>query len=125
MFFNLKKPRNLRLSWFILPLALAAEVQLFFELIFVALIYGYALFTQNFVFLCSPILFAGGSILIVSLNTRKKHHSILNTCYALIGWLLFYIVTLVEYDSLLKSIVALLCKQQVKWQRWERKGVFN
>jgi hypothetical protein len=40
-----------------------------------------------------------------------------------IGWLLFYVATFVELNALTKSIWGLVRKKEIKWQRWQRKGV--
>jgi len=42
-----------------------------------------------------------------------------------IGWLLFYLTTIVEYRALIKSIQGMLTKQQLTWQRWQREGVLG
>jgi len=39
-----------------------------------------------------------------------------------IGWLLFYVSTFVEYNALIKSVWGSMRKQQLTWQKWERKG---
>jgi cellulose synthase/poly-beta-1,6-N-acetylglucosamine synthase-like glycosyltransferase len=123
-FFNIRKRYNRRLTCFVLPLAILAEAQLLFEIIFLIIIYSYTISSHNYALLISPILFIGSSILIVNLNSNQRRNP-LSGFYSIIGWLLFYVITFVEYNSLIKCIIASGKKQQVKWQRWERKGVFN
>ena len=41
-----------------------------------------------------------------------------------IGWLLFYICTVVEAGALVRAFWGYIRKTEITWQKWERQGVF-
>ena len=41
-----------------------------------------------------------------------------------IGWLILYISTFIEFSALIKTFIGYLRGEEVKWQIWDRKGVF-
>jgi poly-beta-1,6-N-acetyl-D-glucosamine synthase len=54
-------------------------------------------------------------------DTRQISYLLL----APIGWLLFYLATIVEFNALLQSVWGLLRKRELKWQKWQRSGVID
>lgn len=123
LFFSTKQNHNKLLTWVILPLAWFGELQLFLELFFLIFLYIYSFLIQDFSSFISGILVVGFMFFIQILfddkSTRKGSFFLLSP----IGWLLFYVSTFVEFNALLKSLTGLIRKKELKWQKWERKGV--
>jgi hypothetical protein len=53
----------------------------------------------------------------------KKGEALQLYFLAPIGWLLFYITTVVEYRALVKAIWGLATKEKLAWQKWNRVGI--
>lgn len=125
LFFSTKNKHNKVLSWVILPLAMFGEVQLFLELYFVAFLFAYSYLTSDFSSFISGIIVVSTMFFVQmsfeDSSTRKFSFYLL----APIGWLLFYVSTFVEYNALVKSMWGAIRKQEVVWQKWERKGVID
>jgi len=125
LFFSLDRKHNPYLGFLILPIALFAEILLFFEGVLLALFYLYTFYTNDF----TPLVFV---ILLLTLVICLQIISDPNASYhknlfliAPGGWLLFYIVDIVEYQALIRSLWNLLRKKRPSWQNWIRKGVFE
>lgn len=125
LFFSTKKYHNKLLTWIILPLAWFGELQLSLELFFLLFLYVYSFLIHDFSSFISGIVVVGFMFFIQMLfddtSTRKTSFFMLSP----IGWLLFYVSTFVEFNALFKSIVGLIRKKELKWQKWERKGVMG
>jgi cellulose synthase/poly-beta-1,6-N-acetylglucosamine synthase-like glycosyltransferase len=124
LFFSTKPHHNKLLTWFILPLAVFGDVQLAFELPFILILYIYSVATHDFSTFVSGILIVS-LIFFIQLVDERRNGKPFYLLLAPIGWLLFYLTTIVEVNALLKSLWGILCKQDLKWQKWQRKGVRN
>jgi biofilm PGA synthesis N-glycosyltransferase PgaC len=125
LFFSTDKKHNKILTWAILPLALFGEIQLLAEVCFLLFLYVYSYFTQDYTSFLSGILVVGAMFMVQMLFDDKATRKFSFIILAPIGWLLFYITTIVEYQALIRSVWTLLRKQEVKWQRWQRNGVYD
>lgn len=125
MFFSVKQKHNKLFTILILPLSIYSEIELFFNIFIFSTFLMYALLSFNFAgfFLGFSIIAFAFYLLLCS--PYKKNHYIPNIGYICIGWLLFYIALFVEYNALINSLIGLLKKKEVKWQAWQRKGVFG
>jgi cellulose synthase/poly-beta-1,6-N-acetylglucosamine synthase-like glycosyltransferase len=125
LFFSRRSYHNKMLTWVMLPLALFGELQLFFELWFVGFLYVYSYLTHDFSSFISGIVVVSVMFFVQMFfedsSTKRASFYLL----APIGWLLFYVSTFVEYNALVKSLWGSLRKQEVTWQKWERKGVLD
>ncbi len=122
LFLSLKMQHNKWMTWFILPLALLAEAQLFFEPIGITLLLVYSYITGDYSSLLLGALFMGLMYLVVGLMTEKgKNWWIVP--FAPFTWMMFYVLVWVEYMALLKSISSLIRAESLTWQRWQRKGI--
>lgn len=123
LFFSVDRKHNKILSWLVLPLAWFGEFQLAFELFFVAFLYFYSFLTHNFSSFISGIIVVGFMFFVQMFfddtETRRPSFYLLSP----IGWLLFYVATFVEFNALCRSVWGLIRKKELKWQKWERKGV--
>ncbi len=125
MFVSLRMRHNKLLSWVILPLALFAEVQLLFELPFLAFLYVYSFIANDFSSFISGIIVVSSMFFFQVVFEDKSTRRFSFYALAPIAWFLFYIMTYVEASALKNAIVGALRGEQVGWQRWDRKGVSN
>ncbi len=125
MFFSLDKKHNKILSWLILPLAMFGEVQLSFELYFLAFLYIYSFLINDFSSFVSGIIVVSSMFFVQIFFDDPKSRKFSFYILSPIGWMLFYLATFVEYSALMRSIWAGLRKEEVKWQRWQRSGIHD
>lgn len=124
LFCSFKKEHNKLLSWFILPLAIVGEIQLSLEIPFLAFLYVFSFATGDFTSFISGIVVVGSMFLVQVVFDNHRESIWQFLLLAPIGWLLFYVSTFVETNALFKSVWGYLNKQELTWQKWERKGVF-
>lgn len=121
LFFSLDPKHNKLLTWFILPLAIFGDVQLGFELFFIAILFAFSFISSDFSAFLSGVIVVSLMFAIQSWDCKEHNKAFL--LLAPIGWLLFYVSTFVEFYALIKSIWLMIRKQELKWQSWQRKGV--
>jgi biofilm PGA synthesis N-glycosyltransferase PgaC len=125
LFFSMKPIHQKILTCGILPLALVGDLQLFLEPIFLLFLYIYSFITRDYSSFVSGIIVVSTMFLIqIFFDDRKNRRWSFYILFP-IGWLLFYLTTIVEYSALIKSGWLYIRKQEVTWQRWKRKGVMN
>lgn len=125
LFFSLKKKHSPLLTWFILPLALFAELLLFFEPGLLLVFYGYTFYTSDFLPLIVSMCLVALVITLQILTDPKRGENLNLFFLAPVAWCLFYFIDFVEYQALLRSVWKLVKKQEVVWQKWTRVGVFE
>lgn len=127
LFFSDNKIHNKILSWLVLPLAVFGDIQLFFELFFLAFLYVYSFLTQDFTSFISGIIVVSSIFFVQIWDNKTSKQDDLVSLYLLapIGWLLFYVTTVIEYLALMKAIWGLVTRQELVWQKWNRVGIFN
>lgn len=124
MFFSVKRHHNQWLTWFILPFAVLAELQLLFEPIGLTLLVLYSVITGDYSSLVLGALFVGIMYLVVGLFTEKGRNWWILPLLPF-TWMMFYVLVWVEYMALLKSITTTLRAEAVAWQKWHRKGIVH
>ncbi len=123
IFFSFKKKHNKVLSWIVLPLAYFGELQLSLELFFIAFLYFYSFMINDFSSFISGIIVVA-SMFFVQIAFDSKEYKNASFYFLMpIGWLLFYLTTFVELNALVKSLWGLFKKKELKWQKWERRGL--
>jgi cellulose synthase/poly-beta-1,6-N-acetylglucosamine synthase-like glycosyltransferase len=125
LFFSEKSLHNKILSWLVLPLALFGDIQLFFEVFFLLFLYIYSFITHDFSSFISGIIVVSSMFFVQLWDDKriKKGEALQLYFLAPIGWLLFYITTVVEYRALVKAIWGLATKEKLAWQKWNRVGI--
>jgi poly-beta-1,6-N-acetyl-D-glucosamine synthase len=123
LFFSTDKKHNKLLSWVILPLAYFGEVQLSLEPLFLLFLYVYSFLVNDFSSFISGVVVVGSMFFVQILFDDMKARKLSFYFLSPIGWLLFYVATFVEFNALFRSIWGLVRKKELKWQKWERKGV--
>lgn len=124
MFCSFKKEHNKLLSWFILPLALIGEMQLSLEILFLTFLYIFSFITGDFTSFISGIVVVSSMFIVQVAFDKHREETLGFLILAPIGWLLFYVSTYVETSALFKALWGYVRKQELVWQKWERKGVF-
>ncbi len=125
MFFSLNPIHNKILCWIILPLAYFGELQLFLELFFVGFLYVYSFLIHDFSSFVSGIIVVSSMFFVQIFFDDNRSRKLSFYFLAPIGWLLFYIVTYVEFIALIKSVLGLLTKKELTWQKWQRIGLLE
>lgn len=125
LFFNNQAHLNLYLTYFILPIAVFAEILLLLEGVLILIYYLYTFSTNDF----SPLVFF--ILLLMAIITFQvltdsnvRHHRRL-LFIAPVAWLLFYFMEVVEFQALIRSFRSILQKRKPQWQSWVRSGVFE
>lgn len=125
LFFSEKQWHNKALTWLVLPLAVFGDIQLFFEVFFLLFLYIYSYITRDYSSFVSGIIVVS-SMFFVQLwdDKRIKKEDVLQLyLLAPIGWLLFYVTTIVEYRALVKSVWGIITNEKIAWQKWKRVGI--
>jgi len=123
LFFSPRKRHNKLLTFTILPLALFGELQLFLEVMFVIFLYVYSYLVKDYSSFISGIIVVSSMFFVQFSNEKTKINRAYFYLAAPIGWLLFYVSSIVEYYALVSSIWLTLTKKETKWQKWKRQGV--
>lgn len=125
LFYSDKEIHNKILTWLILPLAVFGDIQLFFEVFFIAFLYIYSFISHDFSSFLSGIIVVSTIFFVQIWDDKTIEKKDLLTLYVLapIGWLLFYVTTLVEYRALIKSIYVMIRGEKLIWQKWNRIGI--
>ncbi|WP_196140346.1 glycosyltransferase family 2 protein [Aliikangiella sp. G2MR2-5] len=123
LFFSTNKKHNSYLTFLLLPMAVYAELTLMFEALLLAIFYGYTILTNDYVPLAFVIVFMTTLVVIQILcdSKRRFHQNLL--LLAPIAWMLFYIIDLVEWQALCRSLKRLITRQELQWQKWVRVGL--
>lgn len=125
LFFSEKSRHSKLLSWFVLPLAVFGDVQLFFEIFFLLFLYVYSFITHDFSSFLSGIIVVSTMFFVQIADDKITVKNGALTLYFLapIGWLLFYVTTLVEYRALVKAVWSMATGKEIAWQKWKRVGI--
>lgn len=125
LFFSLDKRHNRYLTFFVLPLAVLAEGLLMMEFIFLGIFILYTVMTNDFM----PLVFVIGLLaavvaLQIMTDANARYHK--NLLLLAPGtWIIFYIMDMIEFQALIRSLWKLITGQKFKWQKWNRVGVFH
>lgn len=125
MFFSWSKTHNKFLSWFVLPLALFAELQLVLEPISATLLITYSFISGEFVSLALSMLFVGLSYFVVAvfgLYMSGWERIRLLVLWPL-TWPLFYMIVWIEFHALTRGLHMGLRGDELEWQKWNREGI--
>lgn len=125
LFFSLARRHNKILTFVSLPLAIFGEIQMFLEIPFLIFLYVYSWLTNDYSSFISGVIVVSSMFAVQILFDDKSTKRASFLFLAPIGWLLFYVSTFVEYNALIKSIWGSLRKQELVWQKWDRKGCLD
>lgn len=125
LFFSERGLHNKLLTWLVLPLAVFGDIQLFFEVFFILFLYIYSFITHDFSSFVSGVIVVSSMFFVQLWDDKriKKEDTLQLYLLAPIGWLLFYITTVVEYRALVKSVWGIITNEKLAWQKWKRVGI--
>ena len=122
LFFSKDKKHNKFLTHYLLPITLFYELELVFEpfLMLFGILYLYR--TADFRAIIIWIIFTG-IIQFIAFTFGSKKNSKKALALTPIYFSLSYVLTFVEVYAMYESIRLLLAGKDVKWQKWNRKGI--
>lgn len=125
LFFSAQQHHNRYFTFLLLPVALYAEFALLFQGLFLAAFYSYTFITFDFIPLFFVIIFMALMVCLqIIFDTKSRFH--LNLLFlAPIAWLIFYVVDVVEFQALFRSLKRLAKQEELKWQKWARVGLLS
>ncbi len=125
LFFSVQKKHNPYLTFFLLPLAIYAEIALLFEGLSLTAFYAYTIYSSHYMPLVFVISFMTLVICLqILFDSKARFHSNL-IILAPVAWLLFYFIDLVEFQALYRSLKRLVKRQDLQWQKWVRVGLLS
>ncbi|TLU65131.1 glycosyltransferase family 2 protein [Thalassotalea litorea] len=125
LFFSSHKKHNKYLTFITLPIAIYGEFILLCELLLVTLFLGYSFYSGNYAPLVLLIALMTTMTYIQLLCDHKPKHHLNLWLFAPIAWILFYLVDIIEFQALFRSLKRLILGRTLQWQRWVREGINN
>ncbi|TRX55700.1 glycosyltransferase [Thalassomonas sp. M1454] len=123
LFFSKQKHHSKYLTWLVFPVAVYAEFILLLEALIVVAFFAITFYSNDYLPLALLISFMTVMITIqVHAHYKSRFHRNL-LLLAPVAWLLFYVVEVVEFQALCRSIKRLVKKQSLQWQKWVRVGL--
>ncbi len=125
LFFSLSKKHHPYLTCLVLPVAIYAELALFLEALLLSVFYGYTIYTGDYLPLAFMICFVSTVITLqILFDPKMKFHSNL-LLLAPVAWLMLYVIDLVEFQALCRSMHRLIKREELEWQTWARVGIIS
>ncbi len=125
LFFSCNKKHNVYLTFLLLPVAVYAELALLFEAVLLTIFYGYTIYTSDYLPLAILILFISSVIALqIVIDPMSRFHRNL-LVLAPVAWIIFYIIDVVEFQALCRSLKRLLKREELTWQKWVRVGLLS
>lgn len=123
LFFSLKKQHRSYLTFLLLPIAVYAEFTLLIEGVLLVLFFGYTFITNDYF----PLVFVILSmclliVLQIIINPKAYFHRNL-LVLAPVAWIVFCIMDIVEFQALCRSLLRLVKREDLTWQKWSRGGL--
>jgi len=125
LFFSCKKEHNSYLTFLLLPVAVYAELALLFEAVLLSIFFGYTVYTNDYLPLVFIISFITVIISLQIIVDPKSHFHKNLLILAPVAWIIFYIVDIVEFQALYRSLKLLIKRRSMEWQKWARVGLIG
>jgi cellulose synthase/poly-beta-1,6-N-acetylglucosamine synthase-like glycosyltransferase len=123
LFFSTRSKHHPYLTFFLLPLAVYAELLLLVEAFMLAVFFIYTILTNDYLPLAFLVTMLS-TVFSLQVFADYKHRFHRNLILiAPVIWLVFYVVDIVEVQALFRSLKRLGTRQELKWQRWVRVGI--
>lgn len=125
LFFSLKSKHNPYLTLMLLPMAIYAECLLLLEFFMLAAFFTYTVLTNDYMPLATVIAILTCVVLIqIQVDATKRFHLNL-ILLAPVAWLVFYVMDMVEFQALVRSLKRFILRRELKWQKWVRVGLLS
>jgi poly-beta-1,6-N-acetyl-D-glucosamine synthase len=125
MFFNLSKQHSPYLTFLLLPVAVYAEIVLLFEAVLITACYAYTFYTNDYLPLAYMVAFLTSMITLQVITDSQKRFQANLLILAPVAWLLFYLVDVIEFQALYRSLKRLIKREELQWQKWSRVGLLS
>jgi len=125
MFFNASKRYNPYLTFLLLPVAVYAEIVLLFEAVLITACYAYTFYTNDYLPLAYMIVFLTSMITLQIMCDSQRRFQANLLVLAPVAWLVFYLVDIVEFQALYRSLKRLIKREELQWQKWSRVGLLG
>ncbi|TKB46033.1 glycosyltransferase [Thalassotalea mangrovi] len=125
MFFSRHKKHHKYLTFVTLPIAVYGELILLLEAFLIVAFFGYSVFSGNYAPLMLLIGLMTTMTYIQLLSDHNPKHHLNLWLFAPMAWILFYIVDVIEFQALVRSLKRLALGHSLQWQRWVREGINN
>ncbi|WP_394172465.1 glycosyltransferase [Thalassotalea litorea] len=125
MFFSSHKKHHKYLTFITLPIAIYGEFILLCEWLLVTLFLGYSVYSGNYAPLMLLIALMTTMTYIQLICDHKPKHHLNLWLFAPIAWILFYLVDIIEFQALIRSLKRLALGRSLQWQSWVREGIKN
>ena len=123
LFFSNRSKHNPYLAFFLLPMAVYAELLLLVEAFMLAVFFIYTILTNDYMPLAFIVTMLS-TVFSLQVLADYKHRFHCNLILITpVIWLVFYLVDMVEVQALFRSLKRLGTRQELKWQRWVRVGI--
>ncbi|MBV1910605.1 MAG: glycosyltransferase family 2 protein [Kangiellaceae bacterium] len=123
LFFKFNQQPGAYLTVLLLPLAVYAEVALLLEGFMLTVFYSYTILASDYYPLAFAIVFMGALITLQILFDREKRFHINLLALAPVAWIIFYVIDIIEFQALIRSIKRVFTKETLQWQKWVRVGI--
>jgi len=125
LFFSGKKQHNPYLTCLLLPAALYAELALLFEGLLLTVFFAYTIYFNDYLPLLLVISFLALVVTTqIALDVSARSHANL-LLLAPVAWLVFYVIDIIEFQALYRSLKRFIKREELQWQRWVRVGLIN
>lgn len=124
LFFSRDKNHSKFMSWLVLPYAMVGEIQMLGEPFFFTAIWTYTIVSGDYLSVGLSSLFIFITYLSAFVFGDRQTNK-LNIILFPFTWFMFYILAVVEFLALLRSIEMMYLNQKITWQSWARKGVLD
>ena len=125
LFFSLRRIHNPYLTFVVLPIAVYAELLRLAVVVMLGIFFTVTIITGDYIPMAFVITFLAAVIGVQILTDPKVrfHRNLL--WIAPVAWLVFYVVDMVEFQALIRSLRRLATGKELKWQKWVRVGVLD
>ncbi len=125
LFFSFQAKHNPYLTFMLLPLAVYAELLLLAEALLLSIFFIYTVYTSDYLPLASVIALLSTIVGIqILFDPKRRFHRNL-VLLAPVAWLIFFVMDMIEFQALIRSLRLLVTKKDLKWQKWVRVGILN
>lgn len=123
LFFSFKKQHNSYLTFILLPIALYTEFTLLLEGVLLAVFLSYTIITNDYFPVIFVIMFVCLVVVLQIMIDPKTYFHRNLLILAPVAWIIFCIVDMVEFQALYRTLVRLIKREDLTWQKWSRGGL--
>ncbi|MGI1670474.1 MAG: glycosyltransferase [Neptuniibacter sp.] len=123
LFFSCSAKHSTYLCWFLLPLAVYAELLLLFSIPLLTLFFTYMAVTNDYIPLVLAIVLLTTVICFQILTDRQRRYHLNLIPLIPVAWIICYLIDAVELQAIIRSITRFYRGEGLQWQEWIRSGV--